>query len=195
MSLHRKSSARGKVVDKKWFIRIRRLWGWQADKQEGAMPWELSGPQFYKQRKSGEEENTFFFLILQEKRFHHQLLLHVGEGSFLLPMWSSQDSRGTLQKLFQASVWWRSFTLKYHFSISACSCPRVINFLSSLGSRRGSGHHCFIVWGHISCFCCMVTLLSKPAWFCSYTNLLPWVIVNLQESPIYFSLLTVLWWD
>ena len=41
----------------------------------------------------------------------------------------------------------------------------IINLLSSLGSMWVSRHHCFIVWGHVSCFCNMVLLLSKPAWF------------------------------
>ena len=39
----------------------------------------------------------------------------------------------------------------------------VINLLSSLGRMWVSCHHCFIVWGHVLCFSCMVLLLSKPA--------------------------------
>ena len=42
----------------------------------------------------------------------------------------------------------------------------VINLLSSLGRMWVSGPHGFIVLGHVSGFCCMVLLLSKPAWFC-----------------------------
>ena len=38
MSQHRKNSVRGRVIDKKWFIRIGRLWGLQAGRQEGAAP-------------------------------------------------------------------------------------------------------------------------------------------------------------
>ena len=39
----------------------------------------------------------------------------------------------------------------------------IINLLSSLGRMWISFHYCFIVWGHAWCFCCMVLLLSKPA--------------------------------
>ena len=42
----------------------------------------------------------------------------------------------------------------------------VTNLLSSLGTMYVSCHHCFIVLGHILCFCCVVLFLSKPAWFC-----------------------------
>ena len=42
----------------------------------------------------------------------------------------------------------------------------IINLLSSLGRMWVSGRHCLIVWGHVSCSCCIVLLLSKPAWFC-----------------------------
>ena len=65
MSQHRKNSARGKVIAKKWFIRIRCLWRLQAGGGEGAPLWELSGLQFYNQRKSGEGEKTPFFFILE----------------------------------------------------------------------------------------------------------------------------------
>ena len=65
MSQRRKNSARGKVIDKKWFIRIGHLWGLQAGGREGATPQELSGLQFYNQRKSGEGEKTTFFFILE----------------------------------------------------------------------------------------------------------------------------------
>ena len=41
-----------------------------------------------------------------------------------------------------------------------------VNLLSSLDRMWGSCHHCFIVWGHVLCFCCMLLLLTKPAWFC-----------------------------
>ena len=43
MSQHRKSSARGKVIDKKWFIRIARLWGLQASRWVLLCPKYLAG--------------------------------------------------------------------------------------------------------------------------------------------------------
>ena len=42
----------------------------------------------------------------------------------------------------------------------------IIDLLSSLGRMWVSCHHCFTVLGHVSCFCRMVLLLGKPAWFC-----------------------------
>ena len=43
-----------------------------------------------------------------------------------------------------------------------------------------------LFWGM---FCCLVLLLSKPAWFCGLANLLSWIIINLQESSLFFSYL------
>ena len=44
--------------------------------------------------------------------------------------------------------------------------PGILSLLSSPGRMWVSCHHCFIVWAHVSCFCCVLLLLSKPAWFC-----------------------------
>ena len=54
-----KNSARGKMIDKKWFIRTGLLWGLQSGQVRNATPWELSWLQFYNQRKSGEGENFY----------------------------------------------------------------------------------------------------------------------------------------
>ena len=63
----------------------------------------------------------------------------------------------------------------------------IINFLGSLGRMWVLYHHCFIVWGHVLGYCCMVLLLSKPAWSCGQANLLSQVIINLQGCPIFFT--------
>ena len=55
MSQHRKNPARGRVVGKKWLMRIGCLWGLQMGQQEGAMCQELSGLWFYNHRRSGKE--------------------------------------------------------------------------------------------------------------------------------------------
>ena len=55
---HGEESSESKVVDKKWFMRIKPLWGLQADGWE--VPPELRGLQFYNQTKSGEGKKTFF---------------------------------------------------------------------------------------------------------------------------------------
>ena len=59
MSQCRKNSARGKVIDKRWFIRIEPLRGLQAGRWEDVTPQELTGLQFYNQSKSGEREKSF----------------------------------------------------------------------------------------------------------------------------------------
>ena len=48
----------------------------------------------------------------------------------------------------------------------------ITNLLSSVGRMWGSWHHCFIVLGHVSCFCSLVLLLSKPVWFWGQAPLL-----------------------
>ena len=65
MSQHRKNSARSKVLEKKWLIRIGHLWGLQVDGWGDATSWKLSEVQFYNQWKSGKGEKIFFFLILE----------------------------------------------------------------------------------------------------------------------------------
>ena len=45
--------------------------------------------------------------------------------------------------------------------------------------------HC---WGRTLCFCCMVLVLSQPAWFCSEANLFSGVIINLQGLPYFLYL-------
>ena len=62
VSMCRNNSVKGKVIDKKWFIRIGCLWGLHTGGQGGTMSWELTGLQFYNQRKSGQGEKKFFVL-------------------------------------------------------------------------------------------------------------------------------------
>ena len=105
--------------------------------------------QFYSQR-SGEGEKTFFVFHQQTSFFHHhQCLLQVGQGSFFVPTWSSQVHK-----------------LLFFFYVFREHVLGIANLLSSLGRMWFLCHHCFVVWGRVSHFCCMVLLLSKPAWFC-----------------------------
>ena len=57
-----KNSEIGKVIDKKWFIRIELLWGLQAGWRESVDP---SGLEFYNQRKRGDRWKKTFFLLLE----------------------------------------------------------------------------------------------------------------------------------
>ena len=63
MSQHRNNSVRGEMIDKKWFTSTGCEGCTQACQRE--WPQELTGIQFYNQRKSGEGEKVTFFLILE----------------------------------------------------------------------------------------------------------------------------------
>ena len=65
-----------------------------------------------------------------------------GAGSSLLATWSGQVHK----VLF-------SYVCREHVL-------GIINLLSSLGRIWVSCHDCFIVLGHVWCFCCLVLLLS-----------------------------------
>ena len=111
------------------------------------------------------------------------LSLH-GQARTFMTLWKnyfiSQYSEGV-------SLWNVTFPLMCFVCIDSMPWG-LINLLSSLGRTWVSGHCGFIVWGHVLCFWSMVLLLSKPTWFCACANLLSWVILNLQGSPILFSI-------
>ena len=142
----------------------------------------------------------------------HQLPLSAppsdwGQKFFFVPPGSSRDCHGMMEKLFQVSVQWGSFILKYHLSITYCfyvcgeHVLRIIKPLSSLDRMLVSYHHCFIFWEHVLWFLCMVLLLSKLAWFCGSADPLSWVIINFRGLPHFFSIYNPLvgltglpWW-
>ena len=62
----------------------------------------------------------------------------------------------------------------------------IINLRSSLGWSWVSWRRCFIALGRVWCW--MILLLSRPARFCGYANLLSWVTINLQGCPIFSCL-------
>ena len=81
----------------------------------------------------------------------------IEQGSLLVPTWSSYVHR----------------LLVFH--VCREHVLGIINLLTSMCRTWVSFHHCFIVWGHAACFCCMVLLLSEPAWFCDYVN---WALLS-----------------
>ena len=107
-----------------------------------AIPQELSGLQFYNQRKSGVGEKTFFFL----SRRHASIISS-----------SSRLSR----RVFSPRVVkpGPQILVLYVFKDHVLG---IINVLSSLGRTWVSCGHCFILWGQVSSFCCVVLWLSKP---------------------------------
>ena len=121
-----------------------------------------SGLHFNNQRKSREGGKTIFFLFLEQiSYFCHQLLLQVGQGSFLIPTLLSQDCHGLWKTYFksQYNEGLYSEMSSFHklfFYVSREHVLGVINLLSPLGGMGVSCFHCFIVWGPVSCLCCMV---------------------------------------
>ena len=93
----------------------------------------------------------------------------------------SQYNEGLSQSLFGGSLtgWYHWAGCRPYFLLFNCLgalCKEhvfgakehvlgVINSLSSLGRVFVLCYHCFLVVGHVSCFCCMVLLRSKLAWF------------------------------
>ena len=102
-----------------------------------------------------------------------------------LPRWSGQDCHSTLEKYFQVLIPWRSFILKSHLPINdfcvhrACyaSC-QIPEFTGQVVGLMPPLSYCL---GHVPCFCGMVFLLSKTALVVVF-----WVILNLEEFPIFF---------
>ena len=75
-----------------------------------------------------------------------------------------------MEKLFQVSVQWVSFTLKCHLSINCCfyMCRKhVMDRLLTELTRQDVGlcHHWFFVMSHAS-----------VPWFCCYASLLGFVV-------------------
>ena len=151
------------------------LWGLQVGR------WALCGPKYLvgyifiikgkidlgvKEKLKGEK--TTFFLIL-EVTFSSSAPPPGWAGQFSCPYMVKPGLSWHYGKLIPGLIQCGSFTLKCHLSINYCFyvCREhilgVISLLSSLGRMWVSCHHFFIVWGHVSCFCCTVLLLSKPA--------------------------------
>ena len=120
MSQHRKNSTRGKVIDKKWFIRDRRWWDLQAGGREGATPWEVSGLQLYHQRKCGVGKKQLSSSLLS--RWHASTMSsssRLGRGVFfLVPTWSSQGCKNYFWSLYNEH-------LPINYCLYLCrACPR-----------------------------------------------------------------------
>ena len=141
-----KNSARGKMVDKKWFIRTGLLWGLQSGRVRNATPWELTWLQFYNPRKGGEGEN--FYLSWAD------ILL---PSSVPPPGWAGEFSCLYMVKLGPQITVFMCAESMFQGSVTTGLTGRV----------EVSCHYCFIGLGRVLCFCGVILLLSKGAWFCS----------------------------
>ena len=112
-----KNSARGKVIDKKQFIRIGHLWVLKVGRQE-VPPWELSGLQFYNQRKSEEKEKTTFFSFLSICHTPPSGWAEEFSCPYMVKPWLSWHYGNIISGLTTIRV----FTLKCHLSINCFSC-------------------------------------------------------------------------
>ena len=114
----------------------------------GAMTQELTGLQFYNQRKSGEEEKNFFVFLSK----HNASIIYS----------SSRLGRGVFFSLYG-----QARSVDDCFLCVQITCPRIMNLLSSLGRTWVSCHHCFIVLG---------MSLASVAWFCCSACLFAFVV-------------------
>ena len=110
---------------------------------EGMPPWEFTALQFYNQKKDEGGRLSLSFL-----NRHHASIISSSSGlSMGVFLFLQGKARST----------------NYCFLCVHRACP---NLLSSLGRMWVSCHHCFTVCWHVLCFYCMISLLSKPGWFC-----------------------------
>ena len=128
--------------DEKWFIRIGRSWGLQVGGREKLSPKNLHGYSFIIKGKVGMPRRTSLSFLSRR-------VLSPAPP----PSWAGKYSCPYIVKLGSqiiVSYVWREYVLG------------IINLLISLGRLWVSCHHCFVVLGHVPCFCCMVLLLSNP---------------------------------
>ena len=130
MSQHRKNSVSGKVISKKWFVRIGCLTAYSRVRQREPLPENLVRHSFIIKGKVGREKKTTFILILRyPSNFHHQLLLQDGQRVFL-SLHGQAKTVMALWKNYFRSRYKRVFTLKCHLCINGCflsvqrACPR-----------------------------------------------------------------------
>ena len=109
--------ARGKVINKEWFIRMR-CEGWQMGRQKLHCPQHSVGYIFIIKGREGRGRRSPLSFL---SRCHISISLpQVRQRSLLIPIWSGQDCHSTFKKYFQVSVQWGSFILKSHLSINDC---------------------------------------------------------------------------
>ena len=106
---------------------------------------EVSALQFYNQRKRGKKKNLSFL-----SRQHASII----RSSSRL---GREFSCPFMVKLGSQMI---GVCVVFFFNLCREHVLGIINLPSSLHRMWVSSHHCFIVWGHILCFCCMVLLLS-----------------------------------
>ena len=136
MSQNRKNSARGKVIDKKWFIRIGCFWGVQAGGERLPCPKNLVGYSFIIKGKVGRGKDHL--LPYPWIDFHHWVLLYlmarVGGEHGNIVFWSLCGRAGTVMTLWKNISLRVPFTLKCHISINSCFwclqrvCPGSLNY-------------------------------------------------------------------
>ena len=113
---------------------------------------EVSALQFYNQRKRGKKKKNLSFLSRQHASI-------VRSSSRLGREFSCPFMVKLVSQMIGVCVC-VCFFFFFFFNLCREHVLGIINLPSSLDRMWFSSHHCFIVWGHILCFCCMVLLLS-----------------------------------
>ena len=122
MSQHRKNSVGGKVIGKKWFIRIGLLSGLQICKWEGATPQVLVGHSFIIIGKVGRGKRVTFSSLLS--RYHASIISSssMSGGRVFLSLLGHAGIVMALWKNYFRSWYNEDFSLWHHLSINYCLC-------------------------------------------------------------------------
>ena len=184
---------RGQVIDEKWFLTIGRLYGSQVGRQVLWCPGYSVGYIFVIRGREKMGRSCLSWVDVTSPstaplpgragKFTCASLYSQTRTRRALwrNIFRSQYNEGLSQSLFGGSLtgWYHWAGCRPYFLLFNCLgalCKEhvfgakehvlgVINSLSSLGRVFVLCYHCFLVVGHVSCFCCMVLLRSKLAWF------------------------------
>ena len=177
----RKNSARGKVIDKKWFIRIGTLWGLQTGKGDKRVLHieNLVGYSFIIKGKAGRGERPLSSSFLS--RCQVSIIgspSTLGRGVFLSLCGQTRTVMALWKGYFRSQYsdglsLWRITFLKVIIIFYVCRehVLGVINLLNSLVRLWVSCHHCFIVLrvclvlllhGFVTKRACLILWLRKP---------------------------------
>ena len=128
------------------------------------------------------------------------------QWTFLGHAWSSCDCHGAVemreravtaknpksyQVLVQCSLFLLFFSVHRGVTLGTYWAPWA--------GMWDSCHNCFIVWGHVPCFCCMVLLLSKQAFLSDleFNDSIPKMVElgswYFQNDLIYEMIITASW--
>ena len=172
MFQHRKDSARGKGIDKKWFISIGCLWGLQMGRWGLMQPWVFTflqvGYIFIIKGKVGTAERPLLLswvdimlpsLAPPQGWVGEYFCFYMVKPGLSWHYGKLMSSLSTMKVFyFEVSYFYKLLVFFFFFNVWREQVLGVINLLSSLGGIWIS-YYCFIVLRHVF----MLLLLSKHA--------------------------------